>query len=123
MVWSLVPLIGSGPGSVMKTKDPEVLPDWLRILYATYGEPKVKPNPPEGVRFFHHTRWVTRRMWMWSVGRINPIHHRFYIDQCSDHYETVAESDDVDKPRVELKTPWPPTEEEIIMTLSLAHFR
>lgn len=107
----------------MRTKEPEVLPQWLNELNLAYGQPKVKPNPPEGVRFFNETHYIIRRMWMWSVGRINPIHHRFYIDQCSDHYETVAESDDVDKPRVELTTPWPPTEEEIRQVLSLAHFR
>ena len=106
----------------MKTTTPEVLPQWLNELYLAYGEPAVKPNPPEGVRFFNETHWITRRTWMWMVGG-NYVHHRIYIDRYSDHYETVADSDDCDKPQVRLVTPWPPTEEEIATVLSLAHFR
>jgi len=107
----------------MKTKEPEVLPQWLHQMNQIYGQPKVKPNPPEGVRFFNETHWITRRMWMWTTGTFTLTNHRFYIDRYSDHYVTVAESDDRDRPRAELKTPWPPTEEEIDTVLSLAHFR
>ena len=100
-----------------------ILPDWLRGVYLIYGEPQVRPDPAEGVRFFDGNNWITRRMWMWNpkVDRIW-INHRFYMDQYSDHWETVAESDDINKARVSLRTTSHPTDDQIFQVLRLANF-